>query len=195
MKIGIWCDFGFTLRPSEGIGVFVAQLLRGLALQPHPPRVTLVFNGNDRAVHHELLAYAQGLDVDIVVPPAGILQSLRLLYQRTLSHWLKRASGQLIRLERWIQPMLPRVVAAALLSYLGESGAPRLLKRLALLFVSPVVLIDVLLALTYATAKHLAHLGPLWARVSWKALRSSLFGGEYASIFRSARQAACDVWL
>lgn len=30
MRIGIWCDYGFTLEPSEGIGVFVDNLARGL---------------------------------------------------------------------------------------------------------------------------------------------------------------------
>lgn len=30
MRIGIWCDYGFTLGPSEGIGVFVDNLARGL---------------------------------------------------------------------------------------------------------------------------------------------------------------------
>ncbi|MEO8268337.1 MAG: glycosyltransferase family 1 protein [Aureliella sp.] len=30
MRIGIWCDYGFTLEPSEGIGVFVDNLARGI---------------------------------------------------------------------------------------------------------------------------------------------------------------------
>ncbi len=45
MRVGIWCDYGFTLEPSEGIGVFVDNLARGLLqansqiqllMMPHP---------------------------------------------------------------------------------------------------------------------------------------------------------------
>lgn len=46
MKIGIWCDYSFTLGPSEGIGVFVDNLARGM-LQADP-ECELVMKCNHR---------------------------------------------------------------------------------------------------------------------------------------------------
>jgi len=57
VRIGIWCDYGFTLEPSEGIGVFVDNLVRGLlaadpgcriTLKAHPGRLAVL----DEAVRH-----------------------------------------------------------------------------------------------------------------------------------------------
>ncbi|MBN1962227.1 MAG: glycosyltransferase [Deltaproteobacteria bacterium] len=195
MKIGIWCDFGFTLRPSEGIGVFVAQLLRGLSQQPQPPQVALVLNGNDRKIHHELLAYTQGLNVEVIVPPIGVLQKLRILYRQTIAKWLLRTSKYLLRLEHWMRPRLPRALLAKILSHLGEIGSAKIIKLLAIAMLSPLLLTDILITIAYLTFKHLVRLGPVWVNAIWKALRESLFGGEYAYIFRLARNTVCDVWF
>ena len=42
IKLGIWCDYGVTLEPSEGIGVFVANLVQGLIEQPSIDQILLV---------------------------------------------------------------------------------------------------------------------------------------------------------
>ena len=42
LKLGIWCDYGVTLEPSEGIGVFVANLVQGLTEQSSIQRIVLV---------------------------------------------------------------------------------------------------------------------------------------------------------
>lgn len=42
MKLGIWCDFGTTLEPNAGIGVFVANLVETLANQPNIEEILLV---------------------------------------------------------------------------------------------------------------------------------------------------------
>ena len=42
MKLGIWCDFGSTLEPNAGIGVFVANLVETLANQPSIEEILLV---------------------------------------------------------------------------------------------------------------------------------------------------------
>ena len=47
MRIGIWCDYGFTLEPSEGIGVFVDNLVRGLLVAGPDCRITLKANPRD----------------------------------------------------------------------------------------------------------------------------------------------------
>src|SRR5258708_39598409 len=35
-SIGVWCDYGFTLAPLGGIGVFVYNLIAGLFEQEEP---------------------------------------------------------------------------------------------------------------------------------------------------------------
>ena len=42
IKLGIWCDYGVTLEPTEGIGVFVANLVEGLLGQPSMEKILLV---------------------------------------------------------------------------------------------------------------------------------------------------------
>ena len=42
MRVGIWCDYGVTLGPSEGIGVFVDNLARGLVRAKPDVQVLLV---------------------------------------------------------------------------------------------------------------------------------------------------------
>lgn len=42
VKLGIWCDFGATLEPTQGIGVFVTNLVDALARQPSIESMLLV---------------------------------------------------------------------------------------------------------------------------------------------------------
>jgi glycosyltransferase involved in cell wall biosynthesis len=49
MRIGIWCDYGVTLTPTEGIGVFVANLVSGLLELNEPLEVVLLIRPGD---HH-----------------------------------------------------------------------------------------------------------------------------------------------
>lgn len=58
LKLGIWCDYGVTLEPSEGIGVFVANLVQGLAPLSEVSKIVLV--SKDREEH--LLAPLSRLD-------------------------------------------------------------------------------------------------------------------------------------
>jgi glycosyltransferase involved in cell wall biosynthesis len=48
LHIGILCDYGFTLLPKSGIGVFVYNLIEGLLTLPHRPRVTLLAHPGDQ---------------------------------------------------------------------------------------------------------------------------------------------------
>lgn len=47
MKLGIWCDFGETLEPTQGIGVFVTNLVDALARQPSIESMLLVAKANE----------------------------------------------------------------------------------------------------------------------------------------------------
>ena len=41
MRIGIWCDYGCTLAPHDGIGVFVDNLVRGMLAADPTCRIVL----------------------------------------------------------------------------------------------------------------------------------------------------------
>lgn len=69
MRIGIWCDYGFTLEPSEGIGVFVDNLVRGLIAADPECHVTLKAHPDNLAAL-EPAARAGGGRVDVVAETA-----------------------------------------------------------------------------------------------------------------------------
>lgn len=47
LHVGILCDYGFTYQPTEGIGVFVYNLVDGLLTLPSPPQITLQIHPGD----------------------------------------------------------------------------------------------------------------------------------------------------
>src|SRR5262245_47808814 len=85
MRIGIWCEFGGqTLSPFEGIGVFVANLVRGLLQQPGRVELVLLVHPDDAEVMRPLCRLAPArvaLLPDPRRPPGGWLQPL-------LGRWL-----------------------------------------------------------------------------------------------------------
>jgi glycosyltransferase involved in cell wall biosynthesis len=57
MRIGIWCAYGRTLTPTEGIGVFTHAIARGLAGLPGVDDVQLVVHtGDEQAVEATVAA-------------------------------------------------------------------------------------------------------------------------------------------
>src|SRR5262249_1083327 len=48
LHVGIFCDYGFTLTPVAGIGVFVHNLINGLAALRPRLRLTVLANPRDR---------------------------------------------------------------------------------------------------------------------------------------------------
>ncbi len=50
MRIGVWCDYGFTLAPNEGIGVFVDNLVRGILEASSTCTITLKCSPRDSHV-------------------------------------------------------------------------------------------------------------------------------------------------
>jgi glycosyltransferase involved in cell wall biosynthesis len=48
LRIGVWCDYGVTLTPTEGIGVFVWNLIGGLLELPEPLEVVVLATPGDR---------------------------------------------------------------------------------------------------------------------------------------------------
>jgi len=69
MRIGIWCDYGFTLEPSEGIGVFVDNLIRGLIVADPECQVTLKAHPDNLAVLEPAARSGAGRVEVIAEPP------------------------------------------------------------------------------------------------------------------------------
>src|SRR5438876_9042378 len=65
--IGILCDYGFTLLPKSGIGVFVYNLIDGLLTLVPRPKVTALAHPGDQK---ELQELAQRWDNRVrILPP------------------------------------------------------------------------------------------------------------------------------
>jgi glycosyltransferase involved in cell wall biosynthesis len=47
-RIGIWCDYGFTILPDEGIGVLIYNLVQGFLRQTEPIEVVLLVSPGDK---------------------------------------------------------------------------------------------------------------------------------------------------
>lgn len=84
MRIGIWCDYGFTLEPSEGIGVFVDNLVRGLLAADPRCHVTLKANPRDRQVLDGVVAGGGGRVAVAAESPPGRWTRTRLKGWRKL---------------------------------------------------------------------------------------------------------------
>jgi len=60
MRIGIWCDYGFTLEPSEGIGVFVDNLARGLVRADPDCQILMMAHPGQKEVLAPVVASGDG---------------------------------------------------------------------------------------------------------------------------------------
>jgi glycosyltransferase involved in cell wall biosynthesis len=195
VKLGIWCDFEFTLRPNEGIGVFVAHLLSGLGRQPNPPEVALLVNAADPRVHSELLAYCDGLKAELLVPRGGLLRQLKTLVTRRLSPHIKGWwSWMAGRGERWAS-LLPRKAVAAMLHRARQRSPSRVLRGLVLVAALPLILIDAALTVAFFGLKYALLVVPNLLHPTWRSLKAALWADQYAGVFEMARRAQCDVWL
>lgn len=55
MRIGIWCDYGFTLEPTAGIGVFVDNLVRGIMAADPDVHLTLKVHPTNRTAFQSVV--------------------------------------------------------------------------------------------------------------------------------------------
>ena len=60
MRIGIWCAYGRTLLPTEGIGVFTHAVARGLAGLPEVSDVQLLVHAGDEPAVAATVAAGKG---------------------------------------------------------------------------------------------------------------------------------------
>jgi glycosyltransferase involved in cell wall biosynthesis len=59
-RIGIWCDYGVTLTPKDGIGVFVYNLATGLLSLAESPEIVMLVRPGDQPVVEGLRKSAEG---------------------------------------------------------------------------------------------------------------------------------------
>lgn len=76
MRIGIWCAYGETLEATEGIGVFVHNLARGLVEIDDVERVELLVHAGDEA-----------LVADSVAAGGGRIGTIALQRLRIIDRW------------------------------------------------------------------------------------------------------------
>jgi glycosyltransferase involved in cell wall biosynthesis len=198
LHVGVWCDFGQTLLPHEGIGVFVHSLARGLLSLGEPLALTLVTHPGEQDVMDDLRAEAP--ERVRVLPDPEWHPRFRNAAFRFLWYWVRaserlRRTGAVARAlwGRWLAR--PKVAAKDCVKVLVRRGwagraaaagaaaaalpplwaafaAGRLLLAAAEAAAFPVVLLDRL------------------ARRLW--VNPRLFGDSYRELIRSA---GCDVWL
>lgn len=181
MKLGIWCDYGFTLRPDEGIGVVVANVLRGLASRPDAPEVTLLVSSVDPEVHGEMAPYAAGLRVTVLSPrpdPATFLWT-----------WTWRRLGPA---KRAVEASGARLAVQGRKAIDWWRRGAR--QKAASLLLAPVLLPVAALAVPTLVAARVARRGLTRARRVGHYLQRRR-GGGYERVFAAARAARCDAWL
>jgi len=209
LKIGFWCDYGFTLKPMEEIGVFVANLLRGIAQLDDPPDICLLVHPGDERVY-DTCTEGLGDRVSVISTGKSRLASIRAVF-RWCWHRLQLALGHLRALWGRSYGIVGRVVGAspdaALLRLLFPTGdekpvrvsfrlLPELLKISSVLLVSlgfAFIVSCVLFAggvlrsllLVPETLLHRLYLVIRWVL--------DYYGSSHRD--EVARKAGCDVWV
>lgn len=87
LNIGIWCDYGFTLAPSEGIGVFVSNLVLGLGKLESVASCTLIANAVDWQV---LKPLEMAFPNKVRIIRTSQLSWMRRRILKTLRRWKRR---------------------------------------------------------------------------------------------------------
>src|SRR5437773_11767398 len=89
LHIGILCDYGFTLLPKSGIGVFVYNLIDGLLTLSPCPEITLLAHPGDQEDLEEC-AKRWGPRVRIL-PPFEDSKKVAARLGRRLRRWHERS--------------------------------------------------------------------------------------------------------
>ena len=133
MRVGIWCDYGVTIGPSEGIGVFVDNLARGLVCARPEVRVLLVAHPGQESVLDSVMSLGLGrIEVTSHVPISASdknkirhLKKIRRLLELMgswTSKWRSSISARIEKLEREHSESCHRIISQAdvwLIPYVG----------------------------------------------------------------------------
>jgi glycosyltransferase involved in cell wall biosynthesis len=92
LRIGVWCDYGVTLTPTEGIGVFIWNLIGGLLELDEPVQVVmLVAPGDQHLVENLQKRFPSRLHVTPPARSSSLQFWIRLLARlRRKAHGLNR---------------------------------------------------------------------------------------------------------
>jgi glycosyltransferase involved in cell wall biosynthesis len=109
IHVGVWCDYGVTLTPTEGIGVFVVNLVDGLLSLAEPIEVTLLVRPGEQHLVDSLQRRYPGR-LHVVPPKIPGFQAA----VRTIARTIRKAHGLQRRLSLWRQVFnLPKPVLAS----------------------------------------------------------------------------------
>src|SRR5438128_93232 len=102
MHIGILCDYGFTLLPKSGIGVFVYNLIDGLLTLSPPPQITLLTHPGDQEGLAECAERWQ--DRVRILPPLEESRTAAVRIERRLTALRQRCLDlEFVVSSRWIR--------------------------------------------------------------------------------------------
>ena len=107
IRIGVWCDYGVTLTPTEGIGVFVANLVRGLLELDEPVEVVMLVRPGDQKVVANLRRHAPSRlrilpDIWPTFPRSPRLTRLLQVGIRRIA-WTRQKFFRLDRRSQWLR--------------------------------------------------------------------------------------------
>ena len=191
LRIGIWCDYGFTLTPKTGIGVFVYNLVAGLLSLDEPIEVVMLVRQGDQRVTDCLRESARGRLH--VIPEPSWLIPLSIWMDQVAFNWT-RFQDRLTLFREALRNRLKDVIA----NWIKRTLQGNILLAVILLVGLPFIIAFVWTA--YAFFQFGASTG-LVLRLPFKILcdeirklRKRSESSPYGSV-EIANAANCDVWL
>lgn len=178
--IGVWCDYGVTLAPTEGIGVFVYNLVAGLLRLDEPVEVVMVVRPGDRHIPAGLAALAPGRLR--IIPEESRPSAWERWAQRSQAlRWAARRMATLLGPKACCQRMSQIWRDAR-----GGQQAPR--RALHVLGTAGVLMLTLVLLIGSVLA------GPVLVML-YRAARAVYRRRQEESLDAIVHAAGCDVWL
>src|SRR5438874_684261 len=126
IRIGIWCDYGITLTPTEGIGVFVYNLVAGLLELEDEVEVVLLVRPGDQKMAAGLVPHAADRlrivpEIWPIIPRSPRLTRLFQAGIRWIA-WVRQKSFRLDRRAHWLRNQVRRGKFSFPFAYLLNVG-------------------------------------------------------------------------
>jgi len=126
IRIGIWCDYGITLTPTEGIGVFVYNLVGGLLELDDTVEVVLLVRPGDQEMAASLVPHSSGRlrivpEIWSIIPRSPRLTRLFQAGIRWIA-WARQKSFRLDRRAHWLRNQVRTGKFSLLFAFLLSVG-------------------------------------------------------------------------
>jgi glycosyltransferase involved in cell wall biosynthesis len=204
-RIGICCDYGVTLLPQEGIGVFIFNLVAGLLQLDEPLEVVLMVHPGDQ----NRISFPERKNARLEVhPPLERIPAWRKLAEGLARFWVRLWNGLLRQRAAFREGLHHRIASdRQKVQRTFKKIAPRFSRKAAvtLIIATPlfafgllfVWMLYTLAVFSIAFIKILYFPFKTWDRLMRKLIESSQSTSTHASQSPSelAAQADCDVWL